>query len=151
MRGMNGIDWEHGRRLWIQGKASREIAAAIGCNKSSVCRRAKSEGWERAEDVIGRVASGAVVAREDGGMALGNAERSAKCVKERIQADVDAVLEALAAIRPADLSLSQLATRERVAGDLLKRADAVFEIAEKEKAVVNIAVMSQLPDAVVAG
>lgn len=146
---MSQIDWEEGRRLYLQGKSPLEISKQLNCNKSSVCRKVKAQGWERAETVLASVARGVVPSQESGELVKVDRERSASNVKARIQDDVAAVLDALEAICPADLGLGQLATRERVASDVAKRAASVFDIEEREKPVVNIAVLSQLPEQVV--
>ena len=148
---MAAIDWEQGRRLYLQGKSPLEVSKVLRCNKSSVCRRVKSEGWERAEAVLASVARGVAPARKTGELVKGGKDLSGECIQERIQHDVSAVLAALEAIAPADLALHQLATRERIAGDVAKRASNVFDIGEKDQPVVNIAVLSQLPEFVVEG
>ena len=145
------IDWEQGRRLYLQGKSPRDVAAAIGCNKSSVCRRVKSESWGRAEDVLASVARGVAPSRSDGQVVGEVAAVSAEGVQQRIQQDVSAVLTALEAVAPEDLALHQLAVRERIAGDVAKRAAGVFDIGESSQPVVNIAVLSQLPEKTVEG
>jgi len=76
---------------------------------------------------------------------------SAEGVQQRIQQDVSAVLTALEAVAPEDLALHQLAVRERIAGDVAKRAAGVFDIGESSQPVVNIAVLSQLPEKTVEG
>ena len=148
---MSQIDWEQGRRLYLQGKSPREIAAAINCNKSSVCRKVNQENWQRAETVLAGVARGVAPVREKGGEVGESVAKSGDSIKARIREDVSAVLDALDAIPPADLGLGQLSMRERVAGDVAKRASTVFDIGEKDQAVVNIAVLSQLPEQVVEG
>lgn len=145
------IDWERGRRLYLQGKSPRDVAAAIGCNKSSVCRRVKAESWGRAEDVLASVALGVAPSRSDGQVVGEVAAVSAEGVQQRIQQDVSAVLTALEAVAPEDLALHQLAVRERIAGDVAKRAAGVFDIGESSQPVVNIAVLSQLPERTVEG
>ncbi len=144
------IDWEKGRRLYLQGKSPREVAEAISCNKSSVCRRVKSEDWKRAEDVLASVARGVAPSRVNGELVNDGAAVSADSIQQRIQHDVSAVLSALEAVSPDELALHQLAVRERIAGDVAKRAAGVFDIGESDKAVVNIAVLSQLPEKTVA-
>jgi hypothetical protein len=92
---MVSIDWEQGRRLYLQGKSPRDVAAAIGCNKSSVCRRVKAESWGRAEDVLASVARGVAPSRA-GGQVVGEVVAvSAGGIQQRIQLDVSAVLTAL--------------------------------------------------------
>jgi len=140
------IDWDEGRRLYLQGKSPKEVAKAISCNKSSVCRRVKSEGWQKAEDVLAGVARGVAPSRVNGELVQEVAAVSADSIQQRIQHDVSAVLSALEAVSPDELALHQLAVRERIAGDVAKRAAGVFEIGERQQAVVNIAVLSQLPD-----
>ena len=140
------IDWEQGRRLYIQGKSPLEVSKAIGCNKSSVCRRINRDGWVRAEAVLASVARGSAVVRQGDGEGGEVGKVRGENVKERLQADVDAVLTALEAILPNDLNLGQLAMREKVAGDLTKRAGTLFDMIEKEQPTFNIAVLAQLPD-----
>jgi hypothetical protein len=140
------INWDEGRRLYTQGKSPREISLALGCNKSSVCRRINKDNWVKAETVIKSIASGSVVSREgDGGMIRGR-KVSGEDVKGRLQSDVEASLSALESINPADLGLNQLGSREKVAGDLTKRASQLFDMIEKEQPTMNIAVLAQLPD-----
>lgn len=140
---MGSIDWAQGRRLYLQGKSPREVSEAISCNKSSVCSRVSSESWGLAEEVLASVARGVAPARADGQLAAKAPAESAVSVQQRIQLDVSAVLTALEAVAPEDLALHQLAVRERIAGDVAKRAAGVFDIGESSQSVVNIAVLSQ--------
>ena len=149
--GVGKIDWELGRRLYLRGESPLEISKAISCDKSTVCRRVKRDGWQRAGEVLQGVASGGVALRESVPEDGGGGELLAGSIKERLQADVSAAVGALESIPPADLALHQLAVRERVAGDVTKRAASLFDIGEREQAVVNIAVLSQLPDKVAEG
>ena len=89
---------------------------------------------------------GLTVAKQSGEIAKSDGEKSAEDIRERLKVDVVRVLDALDAVLPSDLSLGQLVMRERVAGDVLKRAESVFQMVEKEKPVVNIALLSQMPD-----
>jgi len=145
---MGQIDWELGRRLYIRGESMGAIAGKLSCNKSSVCRRAKAGQWERADVALRGVAGGAVKLRS-GGAELGEAgDVSGSGIKLRLQADVSAAVGALEQLPPADLALHQLAMRERVAADVTKRASTLFDIGGQDQALVNIAVLSQLPDVV---
>lgn len=143
---MRKIDWDHGRRLFLQGKSLGQIAKTIKCDKSSVSKRSKREGWKTAEEVLSTVDGGLTVAKQSGEIARTDGEKSAEDIRERLKVDVVRVLDALDAVLPSDLSLGQLVMRERVAGDVLKRAESVFQMVEKEKPVVNIALLSQMPD-----
>ena len=72
----------------------------------------------------------------------------ADIVKSRLASDIETSVEALASWRPAELELAQLEKRERVADSVQKRAANLFNIGQTEQPVVNIAVLSQLPDAI---
>ena len=145
---MGRIDWELGRRLYLRGESPLDVSKALNCDKSTVCRRVNRDGWQRAGEALQSVASGGVSLRNDGADDGDGVEVLGRSVKERLQRDVSASVGALESIAPADLPLHQLATRERVAGDVTKRAAALFSIGEQEQPVVNIAVLSQLPDRV---
>mgnify|MGYP001588709112 FL=1 len=137
----NKVDWEQGKRLRLRGESLRSIARTLGCNVSTVSRKADRDSWDTAENVLQRVATGAptlpVVESVKG-------ENRSSDVKARIQADIETVLDALQTIDPAELSLAQLATRERIAESVQKRAGNAFDIEDKDKPIVNIAVLSQL-------
>ena len=141
------INWDKGRKMYLEGAQVSAIARKLGCNRSSVTRRINKEDWQRAEVALESVQ----VASASGEIAATNAELSAEEVRTRIKSDVLRVLSALEALGPEEMSLGHLATRERVAGDVLKRAESIFEMANKEQPVVNIAVLSQLPDVAVEG
>ena len=72
----------------------------------------------------------------------------ADIVKSRLASDIETSVEALASWRPAELELAQLEKRERVADSVQKRAANLFNIGQTEQPVVNIAVLSQLPDTI---
>ena len=133
--------------MYLEGEKVSSIARKLGCNRSSVTRRINKDQWQRAEVALESVQ----VASKSGEIAATNAGLSAEEVRTRIKSDGLRVLSALEALEPEELSLGHLATRERVAGDVLKRAESIFEMATKEQPVVNIAVLSQLPDVAVEG
>lgn len=137
----NKVDWEQGKRLRLRGESLRSIAKTLGCNVSTVSRKADRDSWDTAENVLQRVATGLPTLPVVEGV---TSESRSGDVKARIQADIETVLDALQTIDPAELSLAQLATRERIAESVQKRAGNAFDIEDKDKPIVNIAVLSQL-------
>ena len=69
-------------------------------------------------------------------------------VKGRLAGDIQNSIAALESWEPGGLELSQLEKRERIADSVQKRAAVLFDIGQTESPVVNIAVLSQLPDSV---
>jgi len=72
----------------------------------------------------------------------------AELIKNRLAEDIQASVAALGALPPDSLELGQLEKRERVADSVQKRAANLFDIGQSDQAVVNIAVLSQLPEAI---
>lgn len=173
----SGIDWDLGKAMFQRGETFAAISQAIGANPSTICRKARRYGWEKAADVLKEVAGvepaeiglqrngnrkgNDIASNNDNAMAtrsnglqrvdssdgLSSEERRER-VKERIRADVERVLDALDAIEPHQLTTSQLLLREKTAEVVLKRANAVFEMDTEKKPIINIAVMAQLPNEV---
>ena len=75
-------------------------------------------------------------------------ERIAEVVKSRLANDIEASAIAIQSWQPSELDLPQLEKRERIAESVQKRAANLFDIGKNDQSVVNIAVLSQLPDAV---
>lgn len=48
------IDWKAVRKGFEAGETARRLAKAHGCNESTIRRRARKEGWERAQDPKGQ-------------------------------------------------------------------------------------------------
>lgn len=144
-----GMDWDKAKELYENGLSASAISNQLGCHRTSVHRRAKNDNWVRlskTEVVLQSVAGGSAVTTGRREAATRGRKVLGEDVKERLQSDVEASLSALESINPADLGLNQLGSREKVAGDLTKRASQLFDMIEKEQPTMNIAVLAQLPD-----
>ena len=143
------MDWDKAKELFENGLSASAISKQLGCHRATVGRRAKAGNWVRlsqAEVTLRNVAGGSAIAPGGKADIIRGRKVSGEDVKERLQSDVESSLSALESINPADLGLNQLGSREKVAGDLTKRASQLFDMIEKEQPTMNIAVLAQLPD-----
>ena len=143
------MDWDKAKELYESGLSASAISKKLGCHRTSVHRRAKGGNWVRlskTEVALQSVAGGSAVTTGRQEAAIRGRKVSGEDVKERLQSDVEASLSALESINPADLGLNQLGSREKVAGDLTKRASQLFDMIEKAQPTMNIAVLAQVPD-----
>jgi len=130
------------RAMRKEGKSWPAIAQATAASERGLRYNAAKNGWQTKGDI-----------RQQGGNQLAalpdkTIDELAELVKSRLAVDIETSVEALASWRPAELELAQLEKRERVADSVQKRAANLFNIGQTEQPVVNIAVLSQLPDAI---
>ena len=143
------MDWDKAKDLYENGLSVSAISKQLGCHRATVHRRAKGGNWVRlskTEVALQNVVAGSAIAPGRHEVAIRGRKVSGEDVKGRLQSDVEASLSALESINPADLGLNQLGSREKVAGDLTKRASQLFDMIEKAQPTMNIAVLAQLPD-----
>ena len=76
-----------------------------------------------------------------------NIEEIADLVKKSLAIDVEASASALANWQADDLDLRDWQRREQIAESIQKRASSLLDIGNQPENVVNIAVLSQLPEA----
>ena len=74
-------------------------------------------------------------------------EQIAELVRDSLANDVEASANALANWQADDLDLRDWEKRERIAESIQKRASSLLNIGNQPENVVNIAVLSQLPEA----
>ncbi len=128
------------------GKSWPAIAQATAASERGLRYNAAKNGWQT------KGGSVPAVRQQRGNQIATLPDRTidelAELVKSRLAVDIETSVEALASWRPAELELAQLEKRERVADSVQKRAASLFNIGQTEQPVVNIAVLSQLPDAI---
>ena len=127
------------RQLRQQGYSYQQISDQIGLSLKAVQIKSRSMGWKKGKKALGKAAS-AVEARQ-------TVEETREIVKSLVIEDIRQTLAALQNHSPDDIDeLPQLLTRERIAESVQKRAGTLLGFDETDKNVVNIAILSQLPD-----
>lgn len=138
------------RRMRAAGESWPAIAKATKASERALRYNAAQNGWQ-AKGQAKQLPEAGKAGKAGNGLAVIE-ERSidelAELVKTRLAVDIQSSVEALASWQPSELELPQLEKRERVADSVQKRAAALFNIGDSSQAVVNIAVLSQLPEAI---
>ena len=130
------------KELRTTGNSWPAIAKKTGISERSLQYIAKADGWpSKCSVTANKPAKREAVAGVD-------IVELAELIKNRLAGDIESSVSALEALPPAELELGQLEKRERVAASVQKRAANLFAIGQAEKPVVNIAVLSQLPESV---
>ena len=129
------------KNLRAAGNSWPVVAKKTGISPRSLQYIAKADSWPDKGFRANNTAKPTQLAPVDFG-------ELADIVKSRLASDIETSVEALASWRPAELELAQLEKRERVADSVQKRAANLFNIGQSDQPVVNIAVLSQLPDAI---
>ena len=130
------------KELRTAGNSWPAIAKKTGISERSLQYIAKADGWpSKCSATANKPAKREAVAGLD-------IVELAELIKNRLAGDIESSVSALEALPPAELELGQLEKRERVADSVQKRAANLFDIGQAEKPVVNIAVLSQLPEVV---
>jgi hypothetical protein len=129
------------KELRAAGNSWPAVSKKAGISERSLQYIAKAESWPVKCSPQRQPAKADSIAPVDIG-------QLAELIKNRLAEDIQASVAALGALPPASLELGQLEKRERVADSVQKRAASLFDIGQSEQAVVNIAVLSQLPEAI---
>ena len=135
------------RRMRAAGESWPAIAKATKASERALRYNAAQNGWQakgQAKQLpeAGKAGNGLAAIEER------SIDELAELVKSKLAVDIEASVSALASWQPSELELPQLEKRERVADSVQKRAAALFNIGDSSQAVVNIAVLSQLPEAI---
>ena len=137
------------KELRESGESWPAIAKATGASERGLRYQAEKGDWlnkgskpKPAGKLAGKPANGVEP------MGQSEIERIAEVVKSRLANDIEASAIAIQSWQPSELDLPQLEKRERIAESVQKRAANLFDIGKNDQNVVNIAVLSQLPDAV---
>ena len=138
------------RKMRAAGESWPAIAKATKASERALRYNAAQNGWQ-AKGQSKQLPEAGKAGKAGNGLAVIE-ERSidelAELVKSKLAVDIESSVEALASWQPSELELPQLEKRERVADSVQKRAAALFNIGDSSQAVVNIAVLSQLPEAI---
>ena len=137
------------KKLRQAGEGWDNIAKAAGASSRAIREHARRVGWTaKGQPAKKQLAAG----NQNGGPPAAIVEASlaglGEMVKGRLAGDIQNSIAALESWEPGGLELSQLEKRERIADSVQKRAAVLFDIGQTESPVVNIAVLSQLPDSV---
>ena len=128
-----------GRALRLDGYTHAEIATRLGYSKNSVQLKSQQQGWLKGKKPL-----------EKPQRELENRksmEEARELVRSMVLEDIENTLAALKNHSPEAIDeLPQLLTRERIAESVQKRAGTLLGFDESDKNVVNIAILSQLPD-----
>jgi hypothetical protein len=137
------------RKMRAAGESWPAIAKATKASERALRYNAAQNGWQAKGQK--QLPEAGKAGKAVGGLAVieeRSIEELAELVKSRLAVDIQSSVEALASWQPSELELPQLEKRERVADSVQKRAAALFNIGDSSQAVVNIAVLSQLPEAI---
>jgi len=130
------------KRMRADGASWREISKETGASVRGLTYNAERNGWNLK----------AIAKPSNGKQSVAKLEAKsidviAELVRERLANDVEASANTLANWRSDDLDLRDWEKRERIAESIQKRASSLLNIGNQPENVVNIAVLSQLPEA----
>ena len=132
------------RRERESGESWESIARKIGVSSRTLKRHAKDQEWfDGATSRTNLDKAGQSLSKFD----TKNIEEIADLVKKSLAIDVEASASALANWQADDLDLRDWQRREQIAESIQKRASSLLDIGNQPENVVNIAVLSQLPEA----
>ena len=135
------------KELRAAGNSWEAIAKETGASVRGLRYNAEKNGWNNKGSAKKPIAkTGNKKGNEIANMDDSQIKQLAELVKSHLATDIETSAKALASWQPNELDLPQLQTRERIAESVQKRAANLFNIGENEQPVVNIAVLSQLPD-----
>ena len=128
-------------KLRAKGETWPEIARQTGASQRTLQYHAKKEGWT----------VGSAKPRKNGARDLARnddrtIEQIAELVRDRLANDIEASANTLASWQAESLDLRDWQKREQIAESIQKRASSLLNVGKQEENVVNIAVLSQLPD-----
>lgn len=131
--------------LRAKGETWPVIAKQTGASQRGLQYHAKRNGWNVAGIATAkpRKQSAKDLARSE----AKTIEVIAELVRDSLANDVEASANALANWQADDLDLRDWEKRERIAESIQKRASSLLNIGNQPENVVNIAVLSQLPEA----
>ena len=129
------------KRMRADGASWREISKETGASVRGLTYNAKRNGWNLKD--IAKPSSGRQSIAK---MESKSIEVIAELVRERLANDVEASANTLANWQADDLDLRDWEKRERIAESIQKRASSLLNIGNQQENVVNIAVLSQLPE-----
>ena len=130
------------KRMRAGGSSWKEISKETGASVRGLTYNAERNGWNLkaiAKPSNGKQSVAKVEAR--------SIDVIAELVRERLANDVETSANALANWQASDLNLRDWEKRERIAESIQKRASSLLNIGNQPENVVNIAVLSQLPEA----
>lgn len=130
------------KRMRADGSSWKEISKETGASVRGLTYNAERNGWNLKG--IAKPSSGkqSVAKLEEKSIDV-----IAELVRERLANDVESSANALANWQASDLDLRDWEKRERIAESIQKRASSLLNIGNQPENVVNIAVLSQLPEA----
>ncbi len=140
------------KRMRERGESWPAITSATGASERALRNHANKRGWVKGEETVEKRPLPALPANpaKDGkkpakAEAL-TIDQIAEKVKEQLANDIESSARALASWQADSLELRDWEKRERIAESIQKRAVNLLEVGEKDQNVVNIAVLSQLPE-----
>lgn len=133
------------KQMRQSGHSWPEIAKATRCSERGITYRAKQEGWmEKGEKPVAK--PGKKQAKSNS-LGIATIDEIAEKVRDMLANDIAGSAEALTNWSANTLDLRDLEKRERIAESIQKRAASLLNVGKNEENVVNIAVLSQLPEA----
>ena len=134
------------KEMRAAGHSWEAIAAETGASVRGLRYNAEKNGWNNKPKTL--PIAGKQKGKEVAKLDKGQIEELAELVQSQLAVDIETTAKTLANWQPSELDLPQLEKRERIAESVQKRAANLFDIGKSDQSVVNIAVLSQLPDAV---
>tara|TARA_S200002703_G_C3747934_1_gene230094 strand:- start:56 stop:577 length:522 start_codon:yes stop_codon:yes gene_type:complete len=140
------------KRMREKGESWPAIASATGASERGIRYQASKRGWIKGQKTAEKRPLPDLPAdTSKAGKKLAKAEaltidQIAERVKDQLANDIEASARALASWQADSLELRDWEKRERIAESIQKRAVNLLEVGEKDQNVVNIAVLSQLPE-----
>ena len=127
------------KTLRRNGYTNVQIAKTLNVSAPTITKYSRQENWQ-----VGSLK----LDQKTKELAEKHAVQEIKAiVRERLEKDLGNSLDALDTHHPVDCNtLSDLLTRERIAESVQKRASSLLGLEEQSKTVVNIAILSSLPD-----
>jgi len=133
------------KEMRAKGETWPAIAKQTGASERGLQYQAKRNGWNVAgiASAKPRKQSAKDIAAND----PKTIEVIAELVRDKLANDIEASANTLANWRSDDLDLRDWQKREQIAESIQKRAASLLNVGNQQENVVNIAVLSQLPEA----
>ena len=136
------------KRLREKGESWMNAAKAVGVSEKGLRYQANKRGWIKGKKTPDRrpLPSGKRSGKDlvkDQAFSL---EEIAEKVRQKLSEDIHASASALDNWQAESLDLRDWQKREQIAESIQKRAASLLNVGNQQENVVNIAVLSQLPD-----
>jgi len=131
-----------------KGESWPAIAKAVGASERGIRYQAGKRGWIKGQKTPDRrpVPAGKKAGKDLASAEAFSLEEIAERVRQKLTTDIESSARALDSWQADSLDLRDWQKREQIAESIQKRAAGLLNIGNQQENVVNIAVLSQLPE-----